>query len=94
MTSSASSRRPALVAQHADLLAGTGTAAWSPPSRLHVPVTSLVGRDALVDLVLAMAGANRLVTLSGPGGVGKSRLLDEAGLRLRENAPRPSGRAL
>ena len=78
---------PALIAQHADLLTGTGRATWSPASRLHTPVTSLVGRDELVDDVLAMAEANRLVTLSGPGGVGKSRLLDEVGLRLRGMHP-------
>ena len=78
---------PELVAQHADLLAGTGAATWSPASRLHVPVTSLVGRDTLMHEVLALAEANRLVTLIGPGGVGKSRLLDEVGLRLRETHP-------
>ena len=36
---------PALAAQHAGLLGGTDAAAWTPPSRLPVPVTSLVGRD-------------------------------------------------
>ena len=38
---------PALAAQHAALLAGTGEATWEPASRLPVPATSLVGRDAL-----------------------------------------------
>ena len=78
---------PTLVAQHADLLAGTGTAAWSPPSRLHVPVTSLVDATHSWTRGGDAQSANRLVTLSGPGGVGKSRLLDEAGLRLRETHP-------
>ena len=38
------------------------------------PSTSLVGRDADVALVRQAAAAHRLVTLVGPGGVGKSRL--------------------
>lgn len=83
---------PALVAQHADLLAGTGTAgagpgAWAPTSRLPAPATSLVGRDALVVEVTAMVEAHRLVTLVGPGGVGKTRLVVEVGHRLRAARP-------
>jgi predicted ATPase/DNA-binding SARP family transcriptional activator len=78
---------PALAAQHADLLAGTGAAAWVPASRLPVPATSLVGRDALAAEVTTMAEAQRLVTLVGPGGVGKSRLLVEVGHRLGAAKP-------
>jgi predicted ATPase/DNA-binding SARP family transcriptional activator len=79
---------PALAAQHADLLAGTDMGdPWKPATRLPVPVTSLVGREALVDEVVAMAEAHRLVTLIGPGGVGKTRLLGEIGLRLRAARP-------
>ena len=73
---------PTLAAQHAELLRGTDPPAWTPASRLPVPVTSLVGRDGLVDDVVAMADAHRLVSLTGPGGVGKTRLLGEVGLRL------------
>ena len=58
-----------------------------PATRLPVPVTSLVGREALVDEVVAMAEAHRLVTLVGPGGVGKTRLLVEVGRRLRAARP-------
>jgi len=51
---------------------------------LPVPATPLLGRDreaaALEDLV-AREGA-RLVTLTGPGGVGKTRLMVEAARRL------------
>ncbi len=54
-------------------------------------MTSLVGREALLVDVLAMVGANRLVTLVGPGGVGKTRLLVEVGARLRAAGP---GRAV
>ena len=74
---------PALAAQHAGLLGGPDEGAWTPACRLPVPVTSLVGRDALVLEVAAMAEAHRLVTLIGPGGVGKTRLLGEVGLHLR-----------
>ncbi|MGD9701164.1 MAG: BTAD domain-containing putative transcriptional regulator [Acidimicrobiia bacterium] len=74
---------PSLAAQHADLLAGTGAAVWTPASRLPVPATSLVGRSALVVEITAMVEAHRLVTLVGPGGVGKTRLVVEVGHCLR-----------
>ena len=46
---------PALAAQHAEPAQRRPmTATWTPASRLPVPVTSLVGRDALVVEVLAM----------------------------------------
>jgi predicted ATPase/DNA-binding CsgD family transcriptional regulator len=46
-----------------------------PPS-LPKPRSSLIGREADVAIVLALlrAATTRLVTLTGPGGVGKSRL--------------------
>jgi predicted ATPase/DNA-binding SARP family transcriptional activator len=77
----------ALAAQHASLLAGTGAAPWTPTSRLPVPVTSLVGRDSLVVDVLATLETHRLITLIGPGGVGKTRVLGEIGMRLRGARP-------
>ena len=78
---------PALAAQHAGLLRGTDAAAWTPPSRLPVPVTSLVGRESLVAELAATVQDHRLVTLIGPGGVGKTRLLGEIGVRLRAARP-------
>ena len=78
---------PALAAQHAGLLGGVGAAGWAAASRLPVPVTSLVGREDLLDDVLAMVEANRLVTLIGPGGVGKTRMLVEVGAHLRAANP-------
>ncbi|MCP2339950.1 BTAD domain-containing putative transcriptional regulator [Actinomadura rupiterrae] len=60
--------RPAAPEQPA---AGRGT-------NLPVPVTGLVGRDVCVGDVVRLLGAGRLVTLVGPGGVGKTRLALEA----------------
>jgi predicted ATPase/DNA-binding SARP family transcriptional activator len=52
------------------------------PGSLPVRVTSFVGRDTEVDRVLVLLGRARLVTLTGPGGVGKTRLAVEAAARL------------
>jgi hypothetical protein len=53
---------------------------------LPASTTSLIGREQAVDEVVALverAGA-RLVTLTGPGGIGKTRLAAAAGERLRD----------
>jgi predicted ATPase/DNA-binding SARP family transcriptional activator len=47
---------------------------------LAAPPTSFVGREGDVKDVLALTGAGRLVTLTGAGGVGKTRLALAAGL--------------
>ncbi|MDO9174413.1 MAG: BTAD domain-containing putative transcriptional regulator, partial [Actinomycetota bacterium] len=78
---------PALTAQHAALLAGTWEPEWAAASRLPVPATSLHGRDELAAEVAEATRAARLVTLVGPGGVGKTRLLIEVGRRLRAEHP-------
>ena len=64
---------------------GDGAAGEAPlAGMVPVPVTPLVGREreaaAVVDLVVREGV--RLVTLTGPGGVGKSRLAVEAAERL------------
>ncbi|MFC4108138.1 BTAD domain-containing putative transcriptional regulator [Micromonospora zhanjiangensis] len=41
---------------------------------LPVPMTALLGRDDLLAAVLRALGTRRLVTLTGPGGAGKTRL--------------------
>ena len=50
--------------------------ALAPPSRRHLPVplTDLLGRESAVAEVGVGLERSRLVTLSGPGGVGKTRL--------------------
>jgi predicted ATPase/class 3 adenylate cyclase/DNA-binding CsgD family transcriptional regulator len=50
-------------------------------------LSSLVGRDAVVEEVAELVRAHRLVTLSGVGGVGKTRLALEAGSELEAEFP-------
>ncbi len=79
---------PALAAQHAGLLAGAAVGEVRVSGgRLPVPPTPLVGREQLVAEVLALVRSNRSVSLVGPGGVGKTRLLVEIGHRLRAERP-------
>lgn len=62
--------------------AGEVTAEPLRPGRVPVPPTPLVGRDAEVQSVLALVTdpAVRLVSLVGPGGIGKTRLALQAAL--------------
>ncbi|MFC8450553.1 ATP-binding protein [Kitasatospora sp. NPDC057223] len=57
------------------------------PGRLPAEVTSFVGRrEELAALAVLLAGA-RLVTVTGPGGVGKSRLAVQAAARAAGEFP-------
>jgi predicted ATPase/DNA-binding SARP family transcriptional activator len=58
--------------------------AVAPRSRGSVPAasTSFVGREAELDQVVELLGEHRLVTLTGPPGVGKSRLALEVARSL------------
>jgi predicted ATPase/DNA-binding winged helix-turn-helix (wHTH) protein len=59
----------------------------SPDTNLPQPLTKFIGRDAeLVELQECLA-RNRLVTLIGPGGVGKTRLAVELGRRVLGHFP-------
>jgi predicted ATPase len=45
-------------------------------------LTSFVGRAAVVDAIAGQLGQYRLVTLTGPGGAGKTRLAGEVGRQV------------
>jgi len=57
-----------------------------PPTNLPVPHSPLVGREADLSQVMTLldSPACRLITLMGPGGIGKTRLAIEAATRARE----------
>ncbi|MFE5665259.1 BTAD domain-containing putative transcriptional regulator [Streptomyces niveus] len=56
-------------------------------SNLPTPLTEIVGREEAAAGVRALLGAARLVTLTGPGGVGKTRLAVEVARRSAEAYP-------
>ncbi|MCJ7756392.1 MAG: winged helix-turn-helix domain-containing protein, partial [Thermoanaerobaculales bacterium] len=54
----------------------------APPSNLPAPVTSFVGRMEELDRLERLINEHRLVTVTGPGGIGKTRLALELAGRL------------
>jgi predicted ATPase/DNA-binding winged helix-turn-helix (wHTH) protein len=54
----------------------------SPPTNLPEPASELVGREDTLDEILSLAAAHRLITLTGAGGIGKTRLALDAARRL------------
>lgn len=77
--------------QRAELLAAVPPRSPRPatdaPARtreLPVPATPLLGRDDDVGRVADLLRTSRLVTLSGPGGVGKTRLALAAAAQVRD----------
>ncbi|MEU1179793.1 BTAD domain-containing putative transcriptional regulator [Streptomyces sp. NPDC005820] len=71
---------PALSALHLELLRG----AEPERPRLPVQLTRFVGRETELTRIAALLADTRLVTLTGPGGAGKTRLAIEAGGRWAE----------
>ncbi|MEU5882304.1 BTAD domain-containing putative transcriptional regulator [Spirillospora sp. NPDC047279] len=59
-------------------------AADEPLGNLKARITSFVGRDDELSQVSELLAADRLVTLTGPGGAGKTRLSQEAGERWQQ----------
>ncbi|MFI8962725.1 BTAD domain-containing putative transcriptional regulator [Streptomyces sp. NPDC053493] len=72
---------PELTALHRELLQHDPTPAPAAPP---APLTSFVGRTAEVDEVAGLLRVARLVTLTGPGGVGKTRLAAEVAGTLND----------
>ena len=86
------------LAPSADLAALERALVASPPVRepvaveppdgvLPEPATSFLGRDAAIDELIELLTSNRIVTLVGPGGVGKTRLAIEVARAARIRAP-------
>jgi predicted ATPase/DNA-binding SARP family transcriptional activator len=73
---------PELAALHQSIL--RQDPALTAPPRVPVPFTELIGREDAAVRVREQLGTGRLVTLVGPGGVGKTRLALETAARLPE----------
>ena len=63
-------------------LEGKGERFASLPSNLPEPVGPLLGRATDLDLLVASVRDDRVVTITGPGGVGKTRFMVELGRLL------------
>ena len=59
----------------------------SSPGNLRAAATSFIGRESEAGEVQAAVKAHRLVTLTGVGGVGKTRLALEVAARLADEFP-------
>ena len=75
-------------------LEGPGLASQFPPLRtlapgraLQPPASTLVGRRAATDAVVTLLRRHRIVTLLGPGGIGKTRLAINVGQNSGEVSP-------
>jgi predicted ATPase/DNA-binding SARP family transcriptional activator len=83
---------PELAALHRAILAGDPSEETPAPaprparptSNLPAPVTELIGRDQAVQRVRELLATGRLVTLTGPGGVGKTSVAIVAAQGLLE----------
>ncbi|MEZ0111144.1 putative ATPase/DNA-binding SARP family transcriptional activator [Catenulispora sp. EB89] len=87
---------PELAAVHTDLLRqdaahvdahAPASEPRGPRTNLPRPLTSFVGRDAEVGTISRLLEDSALVTLTGPGGTGKTRLALETAARLSGGHP-------
>ncbi|WP_405999933.1 BTAD domain-containing putative transcriptional regulator [Streptomyces sp. NBC_00829] len=69
---------PELTALHRELLETPAPPDPQPRGNLRPRLTSFVGRDSELSVIRADLTRSRLVTLTGPGGSGKTRLAEEA----------------
>jgi DNA-binding SARP family transcriptional activator len=58
-----------------------------PRTNLRAQITSFVGRDDDMARITGVLGGSRLVTLTGPGGSGKTRLATEAAAAMLDRMP-------
>ncbi len=65
-----------------EALEGKGERYASLPSNLPAPATTLVGRAADLAALVELTREHRVVTITGPGGVGKTRIVVELGRLL------------
>jgi predicted ATPase/class 3 adenylate cyclase len=63
-------------------LEGKGERLAGLPDNLPARSTRLLGRDRDLDALVELARTHRIVTVTGPGGVGKTTLVQELGRRL------------
>lgn len=79
---------PDLQRLHQQILRQDPSLDWSPPpltrTNLPEPLTSFVGRQEETNRVAELLAESRLVTLTGPGGSGKTRLAAEVGAVLAD----------
>ncbi|PYC77834.1 AfsR family transcriptional regulator [Streptomyces tateyamensis] len=68
-----------------------GRAQSGPPGNLRAGLTSFVGREQDLAALGELIGTARLVTLTGPGGSGKTRLSVEAGRLAQRGGRWPDG---
>ncbi|MFI6099244.1 BTAD domain-containing putative transcriptional regulator [Lentzea sp. NPDC051213] len=73
---------PDIAALHLELLRDDP---GRPTGNLPHPIGTLIGRDADLAGVRGLLAEHRLVTLTGPGGVGKTRTASELGHQLRDH---------
>jgi predicted ATPase/DNA-binding SARP family transcriptional activator len=78
--------RARIIAQRTSKPAAHVSPSGGPPGKtnLPAPVTSFVGRDWELNEVTDLLSRSRMVTLTGPGGCGKTRLAVESAARLIE----------
>ncbi len=85
----------AVLAQDESVLGPPPTASHSVPigegfrrrGNLRHPVGACIGRERDIERLTTLVETNRLVTLTGPGGVGKTRLALELGVSLMAQSP-------
>jgi predicted ATPase/DNA-binding SARP family transcriptional activator len=82
---------PQTKALYRRLLTGAKPTSAPTPHNLPAPTTSFVGRRRLLTELAASLGRTRLLTLSGVGGVGKSRLALELARQAGASTDFPDG---